>query len=62
MKVNEFFKNFDGYNRVIIHDNFNNKNFEYRNYRQAVIDHGYYTIKSWSVDNDVIILNIQSQF
>lgn len=62
MKVRELLKSFSGDNKVIIYDSHDYSTHEHRNFEQAILNHGHFTVKRWFIENDVITICIQSQF
>lgn len=62
MKVRELLKDFNGNNKVNIYDRHDWTTHEYRNYEQAILNYGHFTVRNWRVENDVITISIQSQF
>lgn len=62
MKVRELLKDFSGNNKVIIYDSHNYSTHDCRNFEQAILNYGHYTVRTWSIENDVITISIRSQF
>lgn len=62
MKIRELLKNFNGNNKVIVYDSHDYSTHKYSNFEQAILNYGHFTVKHWSVENDVITISIQSQF
>lgn len=62
MKIIELLKNFFGNNEVQIKDDFNYDIHSFKNYEQAILYFGHYTVKNWHIENNVLYISIQSQF
>lgn len=61
MKVKDFLENFEGMNHIKIFDRFSGQTKRYNDVKNAINDYGYFTVRSWTIDN-VLIITIQTQF
>ena len=50
MKIRELLKNFFGDNEVQIKDDFNYDIHSFKNYEQAILHFGHYTVKNWHIE------------
>ena len=62
MKVKDFLENFNGMNHIKIFDRHSFKTYRYNNSKNAINDYGYYSVKSWTIENNVLEITIQTQF
>ena len=62
MKVKDFLGNFNGINHIKIFDKFSWETKRYNNVRNAIDDYGYFTVKHWTIEDNVLIITIQTQF
>lgn len=62
MKIKDFLENFNGMNHIKIFDRYSFKTYRYNNSKNAINDYGYYSVKSWSIENNVLEITIQTQF
>lgn len=56
MKVRELLKGFSGKNVVRIRDVSDQSEYDCRGFEHAVLNYGHFTVKRWSVENDVIVI------
>lgn len=61
MKIRELLKDLDGKNRIVVSDIWGVE-YEIPNPQAAIINYGHYTIKNWFAYDNVIHINIQSEF
>lgn len=57
MIIKELFKNFSGTSEVQIQ--YDECNYIFKNYDQAILNFGYYRIKNWYVRDNVLYISIQ---
>jgi hypothetical protein len=62
MKVKDFLENFNGTNHIKIYDRFSFQTHRYNNVRNAISDYGYFTVRGWTIAENVLIITIQTQF
>lgn len=62
MKIRELLKNFFGDNEVQVKDDHDYSIHKFKNYEQAILNYGHFTVKNWHIENDVLYISIQSQF
>jgi len=62
MKIKDFLENYDGICNIAIKDRFDYSEHNYRHKEEAIRNYGYFSIKNWTIDNNNIIIYIQSQF
>lgn len=62
MKVKDFLENFNGVNHIKIYDRFSFQTRRYNNTRNAISDYGYFTVRSWTIEENVLVITIQTQF
>ena len=60
MKIRDFLKDFYGSNEVAIYDTCDYITHECRNFEQAILNYGHYTVKRWTIENGVINIHIYS--
>lgn len=62
MKIKDFLENFNGSNHIKIFDRFNFQTQRYNNAKNAISDYGYFTVRHWTIEENVLIITIQTQF
>ena len=62
MKIKDFLENFNGTNHIKIYDRHSFKTHRYNNSRNAINDYGYCSVRSWTIENNVLVITIQTQF
>ena len=62
MEVKDFLANFNGMNHIKIFDTFNFETRRYNNVRNAISDYGHFTVRHWTVEDNVLVITIQTQF
>lgn len=62
MKVKDFLENFEGMNHIKVFDRFSWQTKRYNDVRNAISDCGHFTIKSWTIESNVLLITIQTQF
>lgn len=62
MKVKDFLENFNGVNHIKIYDRFSFQTRRYNDVRNAISDYGYFTVRSWTIEENVLVITIQTQF
>lgn len=62
MKVKDFLENFEGTNHIKIYDRFSFQTQRYNDVRNAIADYGYFTVRNWTISENVLIITIQSEF
>lgn len=62
MKIKDFLQNFRGTNHIKIYDKFSFQTQRYNNVKNAINDYGYFTVQSWTMEENVLVITIQTQF
>lgn len=62
MKVKDFLKDFNGTNHIKIFDRFNFQTRRYNDVRNTISDYGYFVVRSWTIEENVLVITIQTQF
>lgn len=62
MKLKDFLENFEGMNHIKIFDRFSWQTKRYNDVRNAINDYGYFPVVNWTIEANVLIITIQSQF
>lgn len=62
MKVKDFLENFNGMNYIKIFDRHSFATHRYNNVGNAIKDYGYFTVRSWTIEENVLVITIQTQF
>lgn len=62
MNVKEFLEKFNGMNHIKIYDMYGFQTHRYNDVRNAINDYGYYDVKGWRIENNVLVITIQTQF
>ena len=62
MNVKDFLENFIGMIHIKIYDRFSFQTRRYNDVRNAISDYGYFTVKSWTIKENVLVITIQTQF
>ena len=62
MKVKDFLENFNGMNHIKIFDRYSFATHRYNSVGNAINDYGYFTVKSWTIEENVLVITIQTQF
>lgn len=58
MKIKDFLENFNGVNHIKIYDRFNFQTRRYNEVRNAISDYGYFIVRSWTIEENVLIIRI----
>lgn len=62
MKIKDFLENFNGANHIKIFDKFSFQTQRYNSAKNAINDYGYFTISHWTIEENVLIITVQTQF
>lgn len=62
MKIKDFLENFEGTNHIKIYDKFSFQTRRYINVRDAISDYGYFTVRNWTIAENVLVITIQTEF
>lgn len=62
MKIKDFLENFNSTNHIKICDRSDFSTHRFNNPKEAIEKFGYFTVKSWEIAENVLIITIQSQF
>lgn len=62
MKIKDFLRNFRGKNHIKIYDRYDFSTHRYNESQSAINEYGYYTVRSWTIEENVLVIIIQSQF
>ena len=62
MKIKDFLENFNGTNHIKIFDKFSFQTQRYNSAKNVINDYGYFTISHWTIEENVLIITIQTQF
>ena len=62
MKVKDFLKDFNGTNHIKIFDRFNLQTRRYNDVKNAISDYGYFIVRSWTIEENILVITIQTQF
>lgn len=58
MKVKDFLEKYNGVNHIKIYDRFNFQTRRYNDVRNAISDYGYFIVRSWTIEENVLIIRI----
>lgn len=62
MKVKDFLENFKGKNSIIIFDRDKSATRRYNNVGNVINDYGHFAAISWTIEENVLVITIQTQF
>ena len=62
MRVKDFLQNFRGTNHIKIYNKFSFYTRRYNNVKNAINDCGDFTVQSWTIEENVLVITIQTQF
>ena len=61
MKIKDFLENFQGTNHIKIYDRHDFSTHRYNNSKSAINEYGYSNVRSWDIEENVLVITIQSQ-
>ena len=62
MKIKDFLENFQGTNHIKIYDKHDFSTHRYNDVNMAIKEYGYFSVRSWDIEENVLVITIQSQF
>lgn len=62
MKIKDFLEKFQGTNHIKIYDKHDFSIHRYNDVNMAIKKYGYYSVRSWDIEGNVLVITIQSQF
>ena len=62
MKVKDFLKDFQGTNHIKIYDKSDFSTHRYNDANRAIKDYGYFSVRNWNIEENVLVITIQTQF
>ena len=62
MQVKDLLKNFNGTNHIKIFDKSNFQTYRYNSVENAINDYGYFTVRGWTIEGNVLVITISTQF
>ena len=62
MKVKELLENFIGDNHIKIYDMHSFDTCRFNNVNEAIRQFGYYTVREWKINDNVLKITIRTQF
>lgn len=61
MQVKDLLQNFNGTNHIKVFDKSNFQTHRYNSVENAINDYGYFTVRSWTIEGNVLVIIIQTQ-
>ena len=62
MNIENLLETFTGVAHIKIFDRYSYKTFRYNDTQKAIDDYGYYGVKSWTIEDNVLKITIQTVY